>query len=458
MYFILLMFEGVLRKWMFPSFSDPLLLVRDPVLVAIYAIAMSKGLFPFNNYTIGLLIIGFVSVFIGMTIGSRNLLVTAYGFDSMFFHLPLIFIVPKVMNKSHVEKIGLCVLLLAIPMAILMVVQFRSSPDALINCGVSGSIGTQIRGAMGKIRPPGFFTFITGAAQFLAFATVFIIYGLWKKHTYFWAILVAAGLSITVSAVVSTSRLALGAVGTVFVMVGVVVLYDRKSISRLLGILIPIGLILVVATNLDIFHEGRQVFEIRLQETGDKGGGMLGTATNWTTRAFGDLSGGIIAIQEAPFFGAGLGVGTNVGARVLSGQFGYLLAEGEWARVVLELGPLLAIPYLIIRILICAALFRTSAQSARDGNALPMLIFGSCALLLVVGQFSQTSTLGFAVLQAGLCFAAQNMQKKENDFNSFENEKLAMHRKNTIMQRGCSAYAMRLRKNMERDLGSENLF
>jgi hypothetical protein len=36
-YFWLLLGEGALRKWIFPSLSGPLLIVRDPVLLAILA-------------------------------------------------------------------------------------------------------------------------------------------------------------------------------------------------------------------------------------------------------------------------------------------------------------------------------------------------------------------------------------------------------------------------------------
>ena len=263
---------------------------------------------------------------------------------------------------------------------------------------------------MGKIRPPGFFAFITGAAQFLACATAFLIYGFWKKKTYPQTLLFAAGLSIAISAVVSTSRLALGGIGTIFVMIGVILLYDRRGINNAVGILIPIGLILVVATNLDVFHEGREVFDARFEEAGEKGIGVIGTASNWTTRAFGDFYGGYLAIERAPFLGAGLGVGTNVGARVLSGQYGFLLAEGEWARVILELGPLFGIAYLSIRVIICVMVFRGTAAAARAGNSLPMLLFGSCALLLLTGQFSQSTTLGIAVFCSGLCLAAANVE------------------------------------------------
>jgi hypothetical protein len=39
LYFWLLLWEGALRKWFFPSPSTPLLVVRDPVVLVIYAIA-----------------------------------------------------------------------------------------------------------------------------------------------------------------------------------------------------------------------------------------------------------------------------------------------------------------------------------------------------------------------------------------------------------------------------------
>ena len=410
-YFFLLIFEGALRKWVLPELSDPLLLVRDPFVLAIYLLALGQGAFPINGVTAAVAVIGAIGLLTGMTVGSQNLLVTCFGFDALFFHLPLIFIIPKALNREHVVQLGRWVLILALPMAVLMAVQFRSSPDAVINCGVSGSIGQQLRGAMGKIRPPGFFAFITGAAQFLACATAFLIYGFWRKKTYHRLLLFAAGLSIVIAAAVSTSRLTLGGIGTVFVMIGVILLYDRRGISNALGILIPIGLILVIATNLDVFHEGREVFDARFAEAGEKGIGVIGTASNWTARAFGDFYGGYLAMEKAPFLGAGLGVGTNVGARVLSGQYGFLLAEGEWARVILELGPLLGAAYLALRVILCVMLFRVAVAAARVGNSLPMLLFGSCALLLLTGQFSQSTTLGFAVLGSGLCLAAANLDE-----------------------------------------------
>ena len=47
-YFFLLIFEGALRKWIVPSLSGPLLVARDPVLMAIYTMVIFRGMFPWN--------------------------------------------------------------------------------------------------------------------------------------------------------------------------------------------------------------------------------------------------------------------------------------------------------------------------------------------------------------------------------------------------------------------------
>jgi hypothetical protein len=439
-YFLLVMFEGVLRKWLLPGLSDPLLLIRDPFLILIYIFALIRGVFPMNGYVAALLLLGALASVLGITAGSGNFIVTAYGFDSMFLHLPLIFIFPQVFDRKDVIRMGYWVIAILLPMALLMVWQFRAPPEAWVNCGAGGGAGSQLRGALGKIRPPGFFTFITGAAQFLALATAFVIYGFWKRGLYPVLLLTAAGFALTIAAVVSTSRLVLGGIGLVFMMIGISLIFYRQGANNILRLLVPIGLILLVATNLDVFKEGREVFEARLEEAGDTGT-LADTATNWTGRVFGDFLGAFEAAQSAPLLGAGLGVGTNVGARFIYGGYGFLLGEGEWARVVLETGPFLGFAYLFLRVLICAHLLVESVRSARLGNALPILLFGSCALLLLTGQFSQSNTVGFAVLGAGFCLASTNIAE---DLPTTEETSSSETPTKSRRRRGRSPYAAAL--------------
>ena len=60
-YFWLLLLEGALRKWIVPQLSNPLLVIRDPFVLAIYYYALRAHVFPRNGWTISLLILGALS-------------------------------------------------------------------------------------------------------------------------------------------------------------------------------------------------------------------------------------------------------------------------------------------------------------------------------------------------------------------------------------------------------------
>src|SRR5471032_116482 len=52
LYLILWLIEGGLRRWFLPGLASPLLLVRDPVVIAIYFLAVANNLFPTNGFII----------------------------------------------------------------------------------------------------------------------------------------------------------------------------------------------------------------------------------------------------------------------------------------------------------------------------------------------------------------------------------------------------------------------
>src|SRR4051812_41871424 len=103
-YFFLLIFEGVFRKWLLPQFSDVLLIVRDPVVIVIYLLAIKARVFPRNNWMLSLGIIAFLSSLVSAVVLEPYLpvqpiiLVTGFGFRSNFLHLPLLFIMGRVLD------------------------------------------------------------------------------------------------------------------------------------------------------------------------------------------------------------------------------------------------------------------------------------------------------------------------------------------------------------------------
>src|SRR5438874_4250808 len=190
LYLFLLIIEGALRKWMVPQFSNPLLLVRDPVVLAIYFLAWRAHIFPRNRFILWLAIIGILSWIVSIFVldpyvpMSRIFLVTAYGFRSNFLQLPLIFIFASVFDADDVRKIGWWLLVGMIPMSLLMALQFQSAPDSFINRTVGLGEGEQITAGGGKIRPPGTFSFISGPIYYVTAAAAFVLYGALRRATY----------------------------------------------------------------------------------------------------------------------------------------------------------------------------------------------------------------------------------------------------------------------------------
>ena len=337
---------------MVPGLSDAFLLARDPVVMLIYLLAINEKLISPTRTMVALFIICGASVTQSLFMTEAPMAVIGYGVKANFLHFPMIFVIPKVFTIYDVVKIGRWVLMLSIPMAVLMAMQFLADPNDFWNYGPGGREGAQIRGGEGRIRPPGYFSFITGAAQFLALASSVALFGMLRKGVYSMPLLVGSGMAIFISAAVSSSRLTLGSIGLVFMMLGVAYLFNKRLPKRLIRLLIPIGIILLVATNLDIYSEGKIAFESRLTETGDLDASWGERATTWTQRVFGDFTSSLSASGYAPFFGHGLGMGTNVGARLVSGQAHFQLAEGEWSRIVLENGVFLGYAYLFLRLAI----------------------------------------------------------------------------------------------------------
>ncbi len=123
-YIALWIFEGALRKWILPGLSNPLLVIRDPVLLVIYALAQARGVFP-RHFLVGWIIgLGAVAFALSFCATSLPLLVQIYGFRADFLHLPLIFVIPKLIDRDGVRAVGKWILIIAPPMALLVALQF----------------------------------------------------------------------------------------------------------------------------------------------------------------------------------------------------------------------------------------------------------------------------------------------------------------------------------------------
>lgn len=403
-YFWLLIFEGSLRKWILPQFSNQLLIIRDPVALAIYALAIRAGCFPRHRLLSIAYIIGGLSLLCSFFVGRGNVFITLYGFRANFLHLPLIFVIGNTLSREDLKKLGYATLFLAAPTAILMTLQFLAPPDSLLNRGTLGKLGTesgQIESALGRIRPAAFFSYNTGAGQYLALLTAFVLFGLLTKQ--FWlGLLYIGGVSILLAVAVSGSRTTVSTLVTVVVALVVIWFLKPKAVGRVPAVVIGVLIVYLVVQRFEIFHEGLFVLQTRSQDAFESEPFLVRMAYDFA-----------LPLTHTPFFGHGLGVGTNVGSAVLTGELVFLLSEGEWARNVLESGPVLGSAFVLWRLALAAYLCRLAYRAVRESNFLPWLILAAVVSNLLKGNLGQPTSLGFAVFGAGLCWAAINEKSSE---------------------------------------------
>jgi hypothetical protein len=398
LYFWLLLFEGALRKWIFPAWSAPLLVVRDPVALAIYTIALTKGIFPFNRFVIIAIALGVLSLGASLFVFG-NLGVTLFGIRTNFLHLPLIFLIPRLFNRQDVIRIGRWLLLLALPMTLLVAWQFASPAGSRVNAATGGDLASQMIATGSHIRPAGIFSFVTGMVSFLSVVAAFLLDGFVEPGT------VPAWLRTSVvpclmfSLVLSGSRSALA---SITIIIGAVLIVCTRRLSRfgrVSGLAILSYGVFVALCYLPLFRQGLEVHEERLR-AGE------GVQKGIVARYFGDLGESIEIAGHTPLLGYGLGIGTNAGASLLTGSRAFLLGESEWSRVVAESGPVLGYGYIFLRIWIGWFALRTAWKALQLDQPLPLLLLAAAGIDLISGQFGQPTTLGFAVFTTGLALAA----------------------------------------------------
>jgi len=398
-YFWLLIFEGALRKWLIPSLSGPLLIARDPVVIAIYAMAVTRGVFPGSmlvGWTFGLAAMCFATSFAGI----GNLNVTLFGLRANFMHLPLILIIPRVFRQEDVRRMGLALLVVAPLMGVLCVKQFQAGADSRWNVGAGGEIGAQLYAAQGKVRASGTFSFATGLATYLSLCAAFLLNDLLGRQVYPRWVTLSAFFSVVLSLAVSGSRTAVICVTVVCAMV----LYmgfrrHEKFGAALRPILLTVVVVAILIRITPLFRQGIAVHMDRFTSGGGLKEGIGMRTANEFFAAWDRLS-------TAPLLGVGIGVGTSAGAALLHGQREFSLGEGEWERVIMECGPILGVGYILLRLGYLTAIVRTALRGYRHGHALPLLLLGVTGIDFVNGQFGQSTALGFAVLTGGLALAA----------------------------------------------------
>jgi hypothetical protein len=408
LYVILWLIEGGLRRWFLPGLATPLLLVRDPLVILIYYLAAKHKLFPFNGFVSWGLFLAGITVLNALILGHGNLFVAIYGARCDFLHVPLIFIMGKVLRRQDLLNLSKMALIIAVPFTVLLVAQFYKPQDAWVNRGVGGNMeGAGFDGALDRYRPPGTFSFITGPSLLYPMLTACWFALLLTRKLPMW-LMIAAGGAILVAIPISISRtLALNVILVAGVGVAALIVGGRFSVKLAAQVGVAGAVLYFLAGHSHVFKDGMEAFGARWEMATTNSGGFKSAIID---RMLEDLVGSLGSIRP---YGAGTGFSTNVGQKSLTAEVGFGGSEGEWGRLIFDDGYTLGGLLIFYRVCLALAVAAASVRAWRQGSTVSLVFAATCFQMLVHGHWGQTTTLGATVIAAGLTLAAAEHLTKD---------------------------------------------
>lgn len=409
-YIFLLIFEGALRKWFLPSLATPLLLVRDPIAIWLTIVGLQKGWIK-SGYAKAMMVVASISFLMTMAVAHHNLYVALFGWRIYFFHFPMIFVMGKVLTRTDLLKIGQFILWVSIPMTVLIFMQFHSPETAWVNMGVGGEGTAGFTGALGYMRPPGTFSFTSGYVMYQAVVGCYLLYYLLinttlpKEYQFPKIVLIILAGCYLLSIPTSISRTHFFQTGVFLIFLFIAAMRKNKLKSKFMKFAIIAVIAVVILYLSGIGETSVEAFTARFENANEVEGGMEGVIGE---RYVEGLLGSLINFQ-IPVFGYGIGLGTNVGAKIMGGNmwsFGFN-GENEWSRIIGECGMLLGLIIICIRLFFSLDIWKkTYNLLVRKYDLLPWMLSAGMMLTVPQGQWAIPTNLGFCILFGGLTLAA----------------------------------------------------
>lgn len=411
-YFWLLIFEGALRKWIFPSLTAPLLIVRDPVVLIIYFQAArcgkfsSKVMWPVAVLALVILPLAVAQVVLGI----NPLLVALYGLRSYLLHLPLVLVMAETLTAADIRRFGRWLLLLSIPMAALVMAQYYAPIDSWLNAGAGEGAG-QILSAGGHVRPAGTFSYGAGAQFYVILTIAFILYTMTRKQVYPRWLIWLSSLAMIVTVPALGSRTVIFSLAVIALFLAVASLRSAAGIARLAKISVFLLAIALLVSQLPFFTDASATMMTRFSQASHSEGGIQDVLE---LRILGVFENGFESAGVTNWLGQGIGLGSNFAAVVTTGAKGFLLAEMEWERIILEFGPICGLFFLGFRVIAAVYISVESTKKLLRNDALAWLLLPAVVPPLLFNSMEQPTYLGFAILNAGICLAASRMRLSDD--------------------------------------------
>ena len=408
LYFLLLFFEGALRKWILPQYSAPLLLVRDPVALLIIWEAYRTRKWPKQwSAVVGILAAGVLALCFVQSVASENpWYVALYGLRSYLLPFPVAFIMGENLDRDDLRKFGLCTLWLLLPLTALEVAQYNAEPGSWLNAGAYAG-GGQIDYAAGHLRASATFSFVTGPMLYLPLAAAFIFYGMAQARFAKRWLLWAASCALILSIPVTGSRTLVFELAAILACVGVAALFGVSQFVKSLQIAMALLLVSLLVSRLPLFSEATGTLFARFSQASQAEGtaqqSLLLRVADPVTQTIEN------SISESNWLGLGVGYGSNAIARLLTGTQQFLAGESEFPRVINEFGAPAGMAFMLFRWLLELSIVSKALSRVREHEPLAWLLVPLTFSTLALGTLEQPTEQGFMVISVAFSLAAMRM-------------------------------------------------
>ncbi len=394
--FLIIVFEGVARKWISASLTLPLIATRDFFAAYLIFYAWRNGyLQRFKSLITALLIWSCCFLVWGMIqiiLGENNPLMLILGFRFWLLYVWFGCAAAATMTeRDYRASISLTVglLLILVPLAIL---QYYSPPGAQINTQLDGDESDIFLLISGIVRPTSTFSFTLGYTTILALTAPFVFAVVdMKKRTVIQSVIAAVIFIIFVAgSIVSGSRGAVIYSGSLFVFYIVAKLIFSKNKRKGVALLSIVFSLILISILLYYFQGAIDATQQRFQEASE--------GENFWIRLLTIFIGEPSIYDKFSWLGYGLGSGSNLASYVESGSRSFPLAESEAGRILLE-GGLLGYVWTLIKLLVITyGLFKSWRMASKLHFIQPLVIWISLTLALLtwpsIGQITSNALLG----------------------------------------------------------------
>lgn len=401
-YFLLLIFEGALRKWIVPELSAPLLLIRDPLglLILLEAFRTNKWPRKWSGVTGFLAVAILLLCAVQLIVSSNPWAAALYGVRSYLLPFPVAFVMGENLTAEDLRKFGLCTLWILLPLTALEVAQYMAPPGSFLNKGAYEG-ASQLYYVEAHVRASGTFSFVAGPADYAPLAAAFILYGLLNERiAKKWLLWMATAATILSIPMIGARTVVFELTGVVACM-GVAVLLGVSQLSKVFKIAAPVMALFLLVSLLPIFSKATLSFETRFTEANRIEGGSARRAV--ANRAFVPLQ---YQLETTDYTKNPIGIGMGRGAAAISklttGEVTFITGEGELGRVMAELGPIPGVSFMLFRLMLAIFLLAQALAAARKQEPLALLLAPLMVTSVVFSVCEQPTEQGFMVI--GIAF------------------------------------------------------